>query len=49
MLKWNILVIPLGTRALPDIHALALGPAALVLVCMYQVKHSYSWYNYYIL
>ena len=36
-----------GTRALPNIYALALGPVALVLVCIYQEKHSCAWYNYY--
>ena len=46
--KWKILVI-MGTCALPDIYTLALGPAALGLVCTYQAKHLCPWYNYYIL
>ena len=35
-----------GTRALPDIYARALGPAALGLVHIYQAKHSSLWYKY---
>jgi len=35
-----------GTRALPDIYARALGPAALGLVRIYQAKHLSLWYKY---
>ena len=38
----------MSTRALPDIYALALGPVALMFVCIYQAKHECPWYNYYI-
>ena len=37
-----------GSRALPDIYARALGPAALGLVCIYQAKHECLWYKYYV-
>ena len=38
-----------GTRALPDIYALALGRCApLGIVHIYQAKHSYLCYNLYI-
>ena len=36
----------MGTSTFPDIYALALRPAALMCVCIYQAKHKYPWYNY---
>jgi len=35
------------TCALPDIYTLALRPAVLRQVHIYQAKHSFPWYNYY--
>jgi len=36
----------MDTSALPDIYTLALGPAALWQMRIYQAKHSFIWYNY---
>jgi len=38
----------MGNRDLPDIYAIALGPAALRLGYIYQANPSFPCYNYYI-
>jgi len=40
--------ISLNTIDLPDIYALALGPAALGLGHIYKANPSWPWYNYYL-
>ena len=48
MLEVEYISYDVGTRDFPDIHAHALGPAALGLEHIYQANPSCPCYNYYI-